>query len=289
MREEPKKDRGFLTFAQNGSEDYLRMAYALALSLKATQKGPSGLTVGVTPGMVIPDHYREVFDEVIDIPWLDEARNSEWKLENEWKAYHFTPYRETIKLDADMLFTSDLGPLWDRLALQDMVCCTEVESYRGVLATSDFYRKTFTANALPNIYTAFMYFKYSETAQRVFEEAQMIFHNWERYFETFLEPDTRPSIVSTDVVFALAIKVSDLIDECTLPPGLGPRFVHMKSRMQNWPEQVPISEDWTKHLSASVSDDLNVKIGHYRQTLPVHYHNKSFLTDEVIETYRKAI
>jgi hypothetical protein len=32
-----KRKRGFFTFAQNGTHDYVRMAYALALSLKATQ------------------------------------------------------------------------------------------------------------------------------------------------------------------------------------------------------------------------------------------------------------
>ena len=49
-----KRPRGFLTFAQNGKLDYLRMAYAMALSLKATQREPY-LTVVVTPGTVVPE------------------------------------------------------------------------------------------------------------------------------------------------------------------------------------------------------------------------------------------
>ena len=40
--------RGYIVIAQNsGDTDYLRMAYALALSLKATQSTVSNLTVCV--------------------------------------------------------------------------------------------------------------------------------------------------------------------------------------------------------------------------------------------------
>jgi hypothetical protein len=161
MEREFKRDRGFLVFAQNGNTDYLRLAYGLALSLVATQTDVPYLSVAITPGMDVPDHYREVFDEVIDIPWIDAAAQSEWKLENEWKAYHVTPYRETIKLDADMLFTADIAHWWKLLSTRDFWACTSVETYRGEIATSDYYRKTFTSNSLPNVYTAFMYFRES--------------------------------------------------------------------------------------------------------------------------------
>ena len=280
-----KRDRGFLVFAQNGRTDYLRLAYALALSLKATQSEVPYLSVIVTPGTEVPDNYRAVFDEVIDVPWTDDARHSDWKLENEWKAYHVTPYRDTIKLDADMLFTADIGLWWDVMARQDFWACTTVEDYRGRVAESDYYRKTFTSNELPNIYTAFMYFKYSDTAQAVFEMAELIFQNWEKFSWEQLD-DTRPTHVSTDVVFALAITLCGLEDECTNPLTL-PRFVHMKSRLQGWPDDV--SENWLPNIKGSLTSDLQLKIGRHRQQLPVHYHLKNFLTDDMIRTYEKAV
>jgi hypothetical protein len=89
-----KRKRGFFTFAQNGTHDYVRMAYALALSLKATQTDVPYLSIGVTPGQVVPEKYKWAFDEIIEIPWGDAAKTSSWKLENEWKAYHMTPYEE---------------------------------------------------------------------------------------------------------------------------------------------------------------------------------------------------
>ena len=282
-----KRPRGFLTFAQNGKYDYLRMAYGLALSLKATQREPY-LTVVVTPGMEVPLQYRAVFDEVIDVPWMDDARGSTWKLENEWKAYHVTPYEETIKLDADMLFTSDIAAWWPLLARQDMVGCTTVETYRGDIITADDYRKCFTANALPNIYSSCLYFKLSDTTQAFFELVETIFHNWQRYFYEFLEPLTRPRYVSTDVVFALAAKLFDA-ELCTYPSLPVPRFVHMKSRLQNWPEPIAMDEAWTKHVPVTLTDDLILKIGRYRQHLPLHYHTKDFLTDAMLATYERKL
>ena len=289
MTRDFKRERGYLTFAQNGGDmDYLRMAYALALSLKATQRETlSHLSVVITPGMPVPDKYRAVFDEVIDVPWVDEARESSWKLENEWKAYHATPYKETVKLDADMLFLSDVSHWWSTFE-SDLFACTQVETYRGQLVTSDFYRKTFTANNLPNVYSAFAFFRYSDMAQEFFNLSEIIFHNWQKFFHEYLEPDTRPKVVSTDVVFALAMKLLDISDQCTSSYLPAPRFVHMRSQVQNWPEGIA-SEEWIKHVRPSLTSDLQLKLGLYRQHLPVHYHWKSFLTNEMIITFEKAL
>lgn len=281
-----KRPKGFLTFAQNGKDDYLRLAYALALSLRATQKTTPYLSVIVTKDTKIPDHYREIFDEVIDVPWVDEAKTASWKLENEWKSYHVTPYEHTIKLDADMLFTDDIEDWWPHLMTQDVMACTTVETYRGEPIQSDFYRKCFTANDLPNVYTAFMYFHTSEFSQELFALVETIYHHWQAFFQEFLEPVTRPSYVSTDVIFALAIKILGR-EFYTFPSMAIPRFVHMKSHLQNWPREIAHEEDWTRHVEVTMTDDLVLKIGRYRQMLPFHYQIKSFLTDEIIQKYER--
>lgn len=283
-----KRQRGFVTVAQNGRDDYLRLAYGLALSLRATQSETPHLSVFITPGMDVPDKYRDVFDEVIDIPWGDAADGSDWKLENEWKVYHITPYVETIKLDADMLFTSDIKEWWPMLSHQDVIACTTVETYRGDVTTSDYYRKCFTANGLPNIYTGLMYFKLGDVALEWFTMAEAIYKNWLEFSREFLEPITRPKFVSTDVVFALASKLldSDLHTFQSLPV---PRFVHMKARMQHWPEIIAADEDWMRHVPMTLTDDLIFKVGRYRQYLPFHYQNKAFLTDDILQIYERRL
>ena len=79
--------KGYLTVAQNSdTTDYMRHAYALALSIKATQKETDQISVMITPGQEYPDKYKEVFDEIIDVPWSDMAAPHKQKFHNEWKA-----------------------------------------------------------------------------------------------------------------------------------------------------------------------------------------------------------
>jgi hypothetical protein len=282
-----ERERGFFTFAQNGTHDYVRLAYGLALSLKATQKEVPYLAIGITPGTKVPKEYQWAFDKIIEIPWGDAAKDSSWKLENEWKAYHMTPYRETIKLDCDMLFLQNVDAWWPVLATQDVWACTTAMTFRAEVATSDFYRKTFTANKLPNVYSAFMYFKYSDLAKELFSMVELIYHNWERFSYQFLD-EPRPREVSTDVAFALAIKLMDAVDECTNTTIDFPHFVHMKTQLQNW-DSGSIPEDWLPSVGVYFTDDLELKIGKFRQLAPLHYHIKEFLTDEMIELYENKL
>lgn len=282
--------RGFFTIAQG--EQYQRMAYAAALSLKLSQpEGYSNLSIGVTADEIdkVNPKYLEVFDKVVEIPWKDHAANSSWKLENEWKAIYMTPYDETIKLDADMLFPGDISGWWDLLAKSEGVFCTKAMTYRGEIITSDFYRKTFTESELPNVYTAMFYFKKTEANYELFKLAEMIFNNWERFFYDFLEPEHRPRFVSTDVVFALAAKILDYGSLNTTPNLNIPTFVHMKSQLQNWPDDQFMIEDWTKIVRSYFGRDGSLIVGNYKQQLPFHYHVKDFLTDRMIGIMEKRL
>jgi hypothetical protein len=285
---EIKRERGFLTIAQNSGElDYVKMAYALALSIKATQKENPYLSIMITPETKVPAEMIWAFDEIIEIPWGDHAQYSKWKLENEWKAYHASPYRETIKLDADMLFPADISSWWDLLADKDFWATTQVINYRGNIITSDIFRKTFTFNYLPNIYTAFMYFKKSTLAHKIFDFSETIFYNWEKFFYEFLVADERPKFLSTDVIFALAIKLLDLADECTGKMAI-PTFAHMKTDLQGWVGEM-LPEDWTKIAGLYVTPELDFKIGAFRQKYPVHYHIKTIVDDKLISYYERYL
>lgn len=281
------RDRGFFTFAQNGTHDYLRMAYGLALSLRATQKEVPFLAVGVTPGTIVPQRYLDVFDSVIEIPWGDAAADSDWKLENEWKAYHMSPYKETIKLDCDMLFTEDISHWWGYLARKDFWSATTAMTYRGDLVTSDFYRKVFTECDLPNVYSAFTYFRHCELSETIFDMMEVITHNWDKFSWEFLG-DKRPNEFSTDVALAMAIKLCGEVDSCTEPSRDFPAFVHMKTRLQNWDHSI-VPEEWNTVIPYFLNRDNELKIANYRQIFPIHYHSKSFLTDEIIATYEEMI
>lgn len=276
--------KGFFTIAQG--PQYQRLAYALALSLKISQAENSNLSIGVTSKEKknLPKKYLEVFDQVIEFPWGDHAEKSQWKLENEWKAIYMSPYDETIKLDADMIFTNDISAWWNYLADDDYSFCTKPLTYRSESITSDYYRKVFTESLLPNIYTAFFYFKKTEPVFEIFKVAEFIFNNWERCFLEFLEPEYRPKLVSTDVVFAIAAKIVGY-----KPPLFEPTFVHMKSQLQHWPNDQFMIEDWTKMIQVFFNRNCSLSIGNYAQHLPVHYHIKSFVTDTMIKTMERKL
>jgi len=285
-----KRRRGFFTIAQNNdSVDYVRLAYGLALSLKHSQKEVSHLTVGITPGTKIDRRYSWAFDNILEIPWGDQAADSAWKLENEWKSIWMSPYDETIKVESDMLFFTDIGEWWKAFADQprDIVWTNVVKDWKGSVITSDHYRKVFTRNKLPNIYTGLGYFRKTDASYEVFDLAKIITWNWESFFDRCFSPDHRPKHPSTDVIFALAMKLTD-IDQHDYTPRLIPTFTHMKSHLQGWNTPV-ISEDWRQYLKTFFTPNAECKIGNHRQVYPLHYHIKEWLTDDMIRTYEEVL
>jgi hypothetical protein len=306
-----KRKRGFITIAQrSGKLNYLRMAYGLALSLKATQRDVPHLSVMVTSGTKIPAKYAAVFDEVIDIPGLDDSKDSRWKIHNKWKVYHVTPYEETILLDADMIFPTDVSDWWDILGDQrDVWFATQPATYRGDPVDIGTYRQEFLTNSLPMVYTAFLYFRQSEIAQELFDTAATVYHNWvamrDNYqlrktdeellsdMQQFRSPlrhswthffQDYPRYVSGDLAFAIATKIMGEVDSFA-PDGMFPTFTHMKPGDQGL-DLVPSL--WSNSLPSVLREDMTLLIGNYRQRYPFHYVEKEWLTQDVILTLEKA-
>ena len=143
------------------------------------------------------------------------------------------------------------------------------------------------ANNLPNIYTAFFHFnKNSDLTEEYFKLVEHIFRNYDTFKEDFLVPP-RQTFLSADVVYALAGKILGIEDEICNKHLDYPTFVHMKSNVQGWGQGY--SKNWTKHIGAYFSKDCNLKIGNYKQSLPFHYQDKEFLTDEIIVKLEKKI
>jgi hypothetical protein len=270
--------RGYLILAQNTkSDNYLKLAYALALSIKGTQSVVN--QVAIATNDEVPEKYKVVFDHVVDIPWNDQASISKWKIENKWKYYYMTPFDETVVLDADMLFPSDISYWWDTLSQKDIWITDKPRTFKGEIITSTEYRPSFISNQLPNAYTAFMYFKKTDVSLEVFKMTQLIFENWQRFFYEFMD-ETRPKNLSGDVAYALAIKILGMEDECFDVNSI-PTFVHMKSYVQNVDKRI-IADDWTKSIPTYFDEDCKFKIGNYEQYLPFHYQIKEWLTDDIL-------
>ena len=281
--------KGYIVIAQNTeSVNYLEQAYALALNLKLTQSTVNKLTVCVDSETrkLVTNKHKKVFDHIVDIPWNDEAESADWKVHNKWKYLYMTPYDETVILDTDMLFPSDVSHWWDILSQRDVWATTKVRTYKGEVVSSDFYRKYFTANGLPNVYTAFFYFKKSELASELFALTEIIFQNWQRFFFKYMTKG-KPDRLSGDVAFALAMQILNIEHECTRENiDAVPTFVHMKSHVQNVPGTL-ISDKWTDSIPTYYNSYSDFKIGNFQQTLPFHYVEKDWLTANMIKQMEK--
>ena len=268
--------KGFLTIAQNGKDDYVRMAYALAMSLKLSQSKYDKLSVIVNEGEEIPEKYLQVFDKVIYIDNPD----SDWKIDNKWRYFELSPYEETIALDTDMLFFNDISSWWDHF-YYDLDFTTTVMNYRNETIESDYYRKVFTTNKLPNLYTAMFYFKKTKEVEQFFKLIEIIFKNWQEFYERFVKEP--PKFLSGDVAYALAAKI---LYSRKWKNNL--RFTHMRGRLQD----PTIVDDWNKYLQPFFTRHngrIDLKVNNFTQLHPFHYIKSNFLNDEAIELYETTL
>jgi|TARA_R110001606_G_scaffold19512_1_gene71408 hypothetical protein len=276
-------DRGFLTIAQNtDGVDYLRLAYAQAMSIKLTMPDSQYcVIVDKSTNEQITDEQRLVFDH---IRVLDEdyAKQDEWKLANEWQVFNLSPYKETIKVESDILFTRSIEHWWHAFRLRDIVLSLGTRDFKGKQAKSRVYRKIFDANQLPDVYNGLMYFRYSKTASEFFEIAEQVFKQWETVKENILKGFSYEE-ASTDVVYAITAKTLG-IELCTLPDCDFINFTHMKNAINDWPDD----KSWTEMIMTEIDLPM-IRINNVNQYHPVHYQDKNWLTDEMIERYKECL
>lgn len=266
--------KGFLVFAQNtDAVDYVRQAYALALSIKFSQ--PNINTVSIVTNSTVPDEYRNVFDQVIPIPWFDETVDSALKAEHRWKLYHASPYTETIVLDADMLMLADIGVWWEYCSNYDIKFCNRIRNYKKDIVIQDTYhRKTFISNNLNNPYYALHYFKQSDYAHDFYKVLEFVINNWEYCRGTFAPLDPQ-EWVSMDLAVALASKIYGIEDDALSPL----EFIHMKPAIQGW-ATTPIS--WKNFVNYVLNKKGEFVVGNIKQEKLFHYIDKNFVDDNLI-------
>jgi hypothetical protein len=264
-----KNQIGFLTIAQNTDVDYLHLAYLQAKNIKQTQKyNQYAVIVDKETLKSVTDEHKTVFDYVIELP-VDYAEDSQWKLNNEWQVFNLTPFKETIKLESDLLFTRDVSHWLYALRLRDVCLSVNCKNYQGDTVIENIYRRTFEVNNLPNVYNGLMYFRYSQTAADFFQLAKTIFENWHTVSQELAQcEESQPS---TDLVYAVTAKIVGE-ELCTIPTLDWFNFVHMKSNIQGWNDHQP----WTDYVNVEYEDTM-IRINNVNQYNPIHYYEKNFV------------
>lgn len=273
------QNKGFVIFAEG--YDYVRQAYLTALSIRASG---NQFPVSIVTSDIVPDNFSWIFDKIIKIPWYEPGK-SDLKTENRWKIYHATPYEETIVLDSDVLVLQDLEYFWNFVQNYNLYYPTRVFTYRKELVTSDYYRKAFTANNLPNFYNAVHYFKKTDWTKQFFEWVETVTNNWELFYGHFCS-EHYPKTPSMDITTAIVSKILDCDTTISNQTQDFLQVVHMKSHAQNWKNP---RTSWQDRVGVYLTEDLVLKIGNHRQDTVFHYTENSFATEEIIRKYEKCL
>jgi len=270
-----------LIVAEHDSIDYLNLAYALAISIKNTQK----------PG------YDQVALVVDDKEKLNSLKSSwvfdhviEWKQEIFWDGRSWmdqlSPFDATVCLDVDMLFMRDYSH-WVDYFLEncDLYVANKSYTYRGELIYDAYHRKSFIKNHLPNLYSFYTFFKKnSNLVNEFFDLGRHIIKNPIEFTNTFLT-EHKPKILGTDEAFALSAKILDITDQIAYPLEF-PRVVHMKPMIQNWPWP---ADCWSDHIGFYLNKKGQLKLGNYQQQDIVHYVEKDKISTEMINILEEIV
>ena len=196
-----------------------------------------------------------------DLPYGDKGGQA-----NDWQVFYASPYRQTIKLEADMFCSSPIDHHWTLFENRDVVISQGCRDLYDQPSKSRHYRKLFDQSNLPDVYNAITYWRRSEVAKTFFTWVRQIFENWEQYKTLLKFPDPMPT---TDVVYAMAATILG-VDQVLLPAGVGPSIVHMKKHIIGTQ-----TENWSKELVWEIQHD-NLRINTVALWGLVHYQVKEW-------------
>lgn len=265
-----------LITSKSETVDYNKLAYALALSIKNTQKEGYDKVCLVTDDIDSIEQFKSswVFDQII------EYKNAKgWDNRNYMD--QLSPFDYTVCLDVDMLFLNDCSH-WIEYLIEneELFIPTDVYTYRDELVTSDYYRKTFTANQLPNTYSMFTFFDSKSNLCKDFFALNREIFNGKIEFSNLYLNEHKPKVIGTDESFGLASKILEI----NYTKLIFPKIVHMKGQLQNWPWP---ADDWTDHVGFYYNKS-GLKIANFKQRDLIHYVDKKLITDEVINVLEEV-
>jgi hypothetical protein len=266
-----KEQQGYFTFAQNtDTVDYLHLAYLQALNIKATQRHSKfAVAVDAATRAQVNESHLSVFDYIIDITHDFNSADSTWRLANEWQVFWLTPFKETIKLESDLLFTRSIDHWWDAFRLRNVCLSSGCRNYRQELSTVRTYRRVFDDNHLPDVYNGLMYFRFSQEAQQFFTTARQVFENWTMVREQLRGCDEQTP--STDLLYAVTAHIVGR-EQCTAPSLDFINFVHMKPAINGYDEDQVFSDVFNTEQDGNM-----IRINNINQYHPLHYHDKTWI------------
>lgn len=257
-----RDERGYLIVAVNGGKtDYVECARACARSIKLHTPNAKIAVMGASD---ILEEQDPIFD--YKIPLLYPVTGDNFYAAD-WQIAWVTPFRQTIKIEADMIIPHSIEHWWTMLEKRDVVLTLGARDFYGNKTDVRHYRKIFDANELPDVYNAITYWRYSRLSAEFFSLVKSLFENWSDVQSRIRLGQSDPG--TTDLIYAIAAKMIG-VENVTLPDTSYPTLIHMKGQINNL-----ILEDWTKELTWEL-DKSNIRVNTINQRYPFHYVIKEF-------------
>ena len=168
--------RGALLFAFNSENcDYYHMAEFTAKRINHFLNLPVTL---VTNEESLPEYPKFNFDSIIlEEPNTSNKRDKKiWQNKDRYKAYHFSPYDETLLLDVDFLINSN--KLTQVFSIYDDFMCHGSTSF---FMFPNLNQEYLSKNSFQLLWATAIAFKKTTKTKHIFECIEMIQNNFEHY------------------------------------------------------------------------------------------------------------
>ena len=269
MHVSQKKGVGFLTYALNTDVDYEKCALLWALSLRASHKNTIQIAVVVNDSQSCRSELHDVCNHVITVPQRTVVNNMQYEAD----LLNITPFKETIKMECDMLVPCDMTVWMHTLRNQDLYFTGHVIDHHLRTADDSRYRKFIHSNKLPNVYNGLYYARITKRTYKFFQELDRIFVNWHEEITKYRMWERHEP--STDFAIAMALNNMDWQDAVSNTHL--PTFVHNKKHCVG---------KWRYH---TVVDPTTIIVNGAKIDYPWHYHDKSLATEHLISKYTQYV
>lgn len=258
--------KGFVWFCQNNKDtDYIKLSIELARTLKKHNR-QNLICVIVDKKSIFQSEYVDH----LKVLRQDESSNHVKKFANEYKVFDLSPFKHTIKLEADMLWNANTDWWWNYLCQHDLVFSVDCLDYKQQIIRDNIYRPYHGDNFLPNIYNGMTYFRKSIRAKKFYELCKDITQHWDVVKEEILKKcfDDEPT---TDIVYALAYRLLDPINQHLINYEWF-KFIHNKPSIH---QTRYTYEPTNYYYPVRINDEIF--FGGKKITAPLHYFYKDFL------------
>lgn len=258
--------RGFLTMAFG--QPYVQCAAMLAQSIKKTQTQFKNISLVIDEKSIISDEQASLFDKIIVRPWREEV----WQERSE--VWYYSPYEQTMFVEADMLLTNNISDWWYQLDDQELAVTETVRDFKNQIYTGTHYRRFFIENKVPSVYTGIMYWQKSDMVNEIFELWKEYTSHWHLMYNMF--SSHQYGLLPADEGLGIAIRNSGYSHKVLNPARTFPSFIHCKPLVFD-------VVDWSRDVNFTITKDLEFKIGYHRAQWPIHYQIKELASTDLFK------